>query len=196
MVAQMTASTGRRTDASLTLVCALTPAGVAAACVANVADTAHDAGVARVLGVAPVPWRALDPMAGVLLTALPIGTRAARAALGGALVAAATGVVLYSIVSGLLGLCAETRRLRFVIAAIATSTALVAAPWQVERASVGGSVTGAFLILLAVALPPRASARAGGEAWAAPLGAFGLAVAQDPRAAAHFPCRGPPLLAS
>jgi hypothetical protein len=184
MVAEMTASTGRRTDASLTLLCALMPAGVAAACVANVADTAHDAGVARVLGVAPVPWRALDPMAGVLLTALPMGTRAARAALGGALVAAATGVVLYSLISGLLGLCAETRRLRFVIAAIATNAALVAAPWQVESASVGGSVTGAFVILLALALTARACVRAGGAAWAAAFGVLGLAMGQEPLAGA------------
>jgi len=184
MVAEMTASTARRTDASLMLLCAFVPAGLAAACVANVADAAHDAGVARVLGLGSIPWRALDPMAGVLLTALPIGTRAARAALGGALVVAGAGVVLYSVVSGLLGLCAQTGRLRFAIAAIATSTALVAAPWQLESASVGGSVTGAFAILFAVALTARACARTGDAAWAAAFGALGLAVGQEPLAGA------------
>ncbi|HEV3189745.1 MAG TPA: hypothetical protein VGY54_04565, partial [Polyangiaceae bacterium] len=138
----------------------------------------------RVLGLGSVPWRAFDPLAGILLTALPIGTRAARAALAGALVVAATGVVLYSVVSDLLGLCAATRRLRFAIAAIATSTALVAAPWQLESASVGGSVTGAFAILLAVALTARACTRAGEGAWAVAFGALGLAMGQEPLAGA------------
>jgi hypothetical protein len=180
----MTASTGRRTDAGLGLLCALVPAVTAAACVFNVGDAAHDEGVARVLGLHPAPWHALDPVAGLLLTALPIGTLAARAALGGVLVAAATGVVLYSLVDCLLGLCAETRRLRFVVAFIATCTDLVAAPWPLEVVSIGGAVTGAFVILLAVALTARACARAGEAAWAAALAALGLCLGQEPLAGA------------
>src|ERR1700722_19868936 len=161
---------GSRTDAFLLGVSAFAPA-------------APVGGVARVLGLDPQPWRALDVLVGALLAAFPVGTRAARAALGGALVTACAGAVLYVLARRLLGACsdiARTRRLRFFVAAIAALTPLVAAPWQIEAAAVGGSVAGALLVLaplalLALALTDRAlTDRAIERAAAAPVAALAL----------------------
>jgi hypothetical protein len=142
---------GSRTDAFLLGLCALGPACLAAAHVGNVPDAAHDGAVARVLALDAQAWRALDVLVGVLLTAIPLGTRAARAALGSALVLAGAGVAAYSVARRLLGACADAGRLRFFVAAIAALTPLVAAPWQIEGAAVGGSVTGALLVLAPLA---------------------------------------------
>ncbi len=142
----------RRIDAVLLGLSALAPACLAAWHVGNVPDAAHDGGAARVLGFDPQPWRALDVVVGMLFAAVPVGTRAARAALGSGLVVAAAGAVLYVTARRLLEACADTRHLRFFVATIAALTPLVAAPWQIEGAAVGGSVTGAVLVLLPVAL--------------------------------------------
>jgi hypothetical protein len=142
----------RRADAVLVGLSSLVPACLAASHVGNVADAAHDAGVARVLGLDPQAWRALDVVVGAVLALAPVGTRSSRAALGGVLVVAAMGAVLYFIARRLLARCAQTPHLGFFVAAIAATTPLVAAPWQIEGAAVGGSVTGAFLAVLPVAL--------------------------------------------
>ena len=169
---------GSRTDAFLAGLCALGPVCLAVAHLGNVPDAAHDGGVARVLALDPQAWRALDVVAGGLLSAIPLGTRAARAALGDALVLAGAGVAAYVLARRLLGACAETRRLRFFVASIAALTPLVAAPWQIEGASVGGSVTGALLILAPLALTDLAVERAA----MAPVAALalGLAIGHEP----------------
>jgi hypothetical protein len=59
---------GRRgVDASMLAVSALAPGSLAAALAGNVTDAAHGEGVARVLGLDPQVWRALDPLAGAVL---------------------------------------------------------------------------------------------------------------------------------
>jgi hypothetical protein len=161
-------------DAVLLGMSALVPASLAAWHTGNVPDAAHDAAVARVLAFAPQPWRALDVVVGGLPALLPIGTRAARAALGSGLVAACVGAVLYILARRLLGACAETRRLRFFVASIAALTPLVSAPWQIESAAVGGSVTGALLVLVPVALACE------GAPWAVVALALGLALGYEP----------------
>jgi hypothetical protein len=176
----MNASRTRRTEVALRAVCALVPAVLAAAHVPNVADAAHDRGVSHVLGLRAEPWRTLDLAAGVLLTPLPLGTLAARAALGGTLVIAAAGVILYAIACHLLRARGEPGRLGYAVAAIATSAALVAGPWQIEAAAVGSSATGATLVLLALLFVMRASERGSRTAWMAAALTLGLALGQEP----------------
>jgi hypothetical protein len=171
----------RRADAVLVGLSSLVPACLAASHVGNVADAAHDAGVARVLGLDPQAWRALDVGVGALLALAPVGTRSSRAALGGALVAAAMGAVLYLVARRLLARCAQTPHLGFFVAAIAATTPLVAAPWQIESAAVGGSVTGAFLAVLPIALIALVEER---PAWPAVTFAVGLALGHEPLAGA------------
>jgi hypothetical protein len=179
-----------RVDAAMRAACALVPACLAASHAANLPPAAEDAGVLRVLSLAPSAFRGLDAFfasLGSLAFALPIGTRAERAALGGALVLALAGVTLYTVVRALLQACAETKYVGSVVAAVATITPLVALPWQSESAAVGGSVGGAWLVLLGVAAVHRA-ARASSEnrrgAWLAAFAALGLAASEEPLALA------------
>jgi hypothetical protein len=164
----------RRIDAVLLGLSALGPAWLAAWHVGNVPDAAHDGGAARVLALDPQPWRAIDLAVGSLFAAAPFGTRAARAALGSAVVVAVAGAVLYVMARRLLTACADTQRLRFFVATIVALTPLVAAPWQIEGAAVGGSVTGALLVLLPVALAGE------GAPWPAVALALGGALGYEP----------------
>jgi hypothetical protein len=167
---------------------ALVPACLVASHAGHVADAAHDRGVARVLGLEPQLWRSLDVLVGMVLAPLPVGTREGRAALGGALVVGATGYLLYTVARRLLAACAETRTLGPLVAAIAAITPLVSAPWQIEGAAVGGSVTGALLALAPVAVllgggsAPDATPDARTRTPSAPLGALllGLALGHEP----------------
>jgi hypothetical protein len=178
-------------------VAALVPACLAALQVANVADAAHDAGVARALGLDAQPWRAIDVALASLFAALPLGTRAARAGLGASLVVAAAGVVLYGLTVRLGAACADARRFGATTAFVATCAALCGAPWQIEGAAVGGSAAGALLTLAPLALLAAADETAGGPArskradpnenevpvptrWRAVLFALGLAVGYEP----------------
>jgi hypothetical protein len=167
-------------DSAMLALSALAPACLAAAQVGNVADAAHDSGTARVLGLDPQPWRALDVAAGVLLAALPVGTHAARAAMGGAVVLGGVGAVLYVVTRRLLGACAEAPWLGSPIAAIATLSALTAPAWQLEAAAAGGAVTGGLLVLLPVALLTNRSGVCDRGRWGVAALSLGLAVAQEP----------------
>jgi hypothetical protein len=158
-----------RVDAALAGFAALVPAGLAASHAPRVADAAHDAGVARVVGLDAQAWRALDGVFGLALLPLPAAARSLGAALGDALVVAAAGVLLYMLARRLLASCADTPRLGYAVAVIAATTPLVSAPWQIEGASVGGSVTGATLVLAPLLL---VSARPGAAAW--PGAVFGV----------------------
>jgi hypothetical protein len=187
---------GARTGAAMLALCALAPACLAAAHVGNVPDAAHDAGVARALGLAGQTWRGLDVAVGSLLSAVPLGTRAARAALGGALVAGAAGAVLYVLARRVAAACADAPRLGAFAAALATLAAVCAPPWQIEAGAVGGSVTGALLVLAAVAVTARAEGRAGGLAaaddagvpWRAAAFVLALAVGHEPLVGATAAC--------
>jgi hypothetical protein len=158
------------------------PACVAALHLGNVADAGHDRAVARVLAFDPQPWRALDVPAGALLSLLPLGTQAARAALGSALAAGAAGAVLYSIARRLLAACGPTRHLGPVVAAIATATALLAFPWQRESAAVGGSSLGALLVVMPLAILIRARESAERGAWIGVAASLGAALGYEPLA--------------
>jgi len=177
-----------RLDAAMRAACALVPACLAASRVANVPPAADDAGVLRVLTLAPGAFRGLDAWIGSLgglALALPIGTRAERAALGGALVLALAAVALYTLVRSLLQACAETKHVGTLVAAIAATTSLVAVPWQSESAAVGGSITGALLVLVAVLAAhraARASAVLRRGAWLAAFAALGLTASDEPLA--------------
>jgi len=119
--------------------------------VSNVADGAHDAGVARALGVDAQPWHSLDAAAAGVLAWLPVGTLTARAAMGGALVLAGAGAVVFVLARALLGACAEAPRLGAMVAVIATWCALLGGAWQMEGAAVGGSALSAGLAVAAMA---------------------------------------------
>src|SRR5580692_2700350 len=101
----------RRLHAGMLAVSALASGTLVAALSGNVPDAAHDTGVARTLGLDAQAWRALDALAYALLSVAPLGTHAERAALAGALIASASGVILYVVVRELLRACAETSRL-------------------------------------------------------------------------------------
>jgi hypothetical protein len=168
------------TTAVWAAVAAAVPACLAAMHVANVPDAAHDDGVLRVLGLAGGPWRAVDVALGNVLALLPVGTRGTRAALGGALVLAATGAALYALVRRMLAECADTRRLGTVVAGVAAVLPLVGAPWQIEASSVGGSTLGALLALLPLALATRRASSDTEEAGDAEAFALGLAIGDEP----------------
>jgi hypothetical protein len=169
---------GGSLDAAMLALSALLPACLAAAHLGNVADAAHDGGTARVLGLEAQPWRALDVAVGVLLAPVPVGTLAARAAMGGAIALGAAGVVLYVVTRRLLGACAQAPWLGPPVAAIAVVSALAAPAWQIEGAAVGGAVTGGLLALLPVAM--LAADRGGRSRWVGAAAALGLAMAQEP----------------
>jgi len=135
---------------------ALAPACLAAVAVSNVPDGAHDAGVARALGLDAQPWHSLDVAAAGVLAWLPMGTLAARAAMGGALVLAGAGAVVFVLARAVLGACAESPRLGAIVAVIATWCALLGGAWQMEGAAVGGAALSAML-----AIAPLAALAAG-----------------------------------
>jgi hypothetical protein len=168
-----------RLDAAMTLLCALAPACLAAAHVGNAADAAHDAGVARAMGLAAQPWRGLDVVAGSLLAWVPLGTRAARADLGSALVAGLAGVVVYRIARALAARCLEAPRLGALTAAVATLAALCAPVWQTEAAAVGGSAMGALLALVPLAVVARADDAKSPPPWRLAALTLGLAVGYE-----------------
>jgi hypothetical protein len=176
----MKAAPPRRTTDAFRAVSAIVPALLAASRATNVADAAHDRDVCRVLGVHAQPWRALDAAVGVLLAPLPIGTLATRAALGGTLVIAAAGVLLFDIAHHLLRARFQVGPLGDAVAAIAAAAALVAAPWQLEITSVGSAATGATLVLLTLFLAVRATDSASPRDWRFAAAALGLAMGHEP----------------
>jgi hypothetical protein len=159
----------------MAILCALAAAGLAAMHVANVADAAHDAGVARALGLVAQPWRALDAASGALLAWLPVGTRAARAAMGGSALLGATAAMLFVLTRRLLTECAEMPRVGPLVAAVATLCATLAPAWQLEGSVAGGSALGAGLALLPLALLSEADDEGARPPWR--LAALALALA-------------------
>ncbi|MGD0673986.1 MAG: hypothetical protein ABSC94_01120 [Polyangiaceae bacterium] len=151
-------------DVGLMALCALVTCGLSAQHIPRIADAAHDGGVRRAIAFEAEVWRWLDAWIGLVFGRLPAGTPATRATLGGIGLAAGAAAVVYAMTRTLLGACAETRRLRFVVAAVATLTVFAGVPWQTESASVGGSVSGALLGLSCLFFADRAS-RDGRPVW-------------------------------
>jgi hypothetical protein len=166
---------------------ALVAVAVAAGSVANTSDAAHDAAVARVLGLRAQAWRAIDVVVGNALALAPIGTRSMRAEWGAVLVAAVAAALVATLATSLLAACADAPRTRVAIAAVAASTAAASAPWQLEAGAVGGAVTGAALVLLPLALLDGVLVRERGlRAMDAAVvgGLLGLATGHEPLAGA------------
>jgi hypothetical protein len=176
----MNAAAPLRTKGLVRFAVAVVPTVLAVSHVPNVADAAHDRGVCRVLGLHAQPWRELDVAIGALFAALPLGTVAARAALGGALVAGAAGVLVFDMACRLLRARSEVGPFGEAVAAIAAATALVAAPWQLEATSVGSSAIGATLVLLTLSLVMVAAEGASTQAWRFAALALGLSLGHEP----------------
>jgi hypothetical protein len=139
--------------------CGIAAAGVGGLRAGNVVDADHDAGVTRVLGLVPQPWRALDVVLGSLFAVVPAATRIARAEVGGALVLGVAAAALYELARRLLSHCAHAPRLAPVIAAIAALSAVPEAAWQREGATVGGTASEAALVIPTLALAVHALER-------------------------------------
>jgi hypothetical protein len=165
------------------LLAALVPAGLAASGVANATDGGHDLGVARALGLDPQPWGSLDAAVASLFAALPVGTHAARAAMGGALVLAATGFALYVVARQVLSACAPAPRIGAIVAAIATGCAVLSPPWQLEGTVAGGAALGGLLALLPLVLLAGADAGSASESesprWGLVVFLLALALGHD-----------------
>jgi hypothetical protein len=159
---------------------ALVPACLAAAHLGNVADAAHDRGVARAMGLGAQPWRGLDAIVAGVFAAVPLGTRVARAELGEAMVAAMAGAALFLVAWRFAAASADSPRLGALTAAIATFAAVGAPAWQMEAGSVAGSTTGALLVLLPLAALARADEEGAPPRWREGAFALGLALGYEP----------------
>jgi hypothetical protein len=169
-------------DGAASVIAALVAVGLAVGSVGNQSDAAHDAAVARVLGLRAQAWRALDVVVGNALGLVPVGTRSARAEWAVLLATAAAAAVVARLAARLLASSADAPRVRFAVSAIAASTAAASAPWQLEAASVGGAMTGALLALGPLAFLDRAlaSPRHPSLDAAVMAGAMGLAFGHEP----------------
>jgi hypothetical protein len=176
----MNSPMGRRTGAAMAAVCALAPALLAALRVTDAASAACDAGVARVMGIAPVPWRALDVAFDNLLALVPVGTLAARSQLSSGLIAAASSVILFRLGGRLLFGSVGRGPEAVLVAAIAALTATLGSPWQTEAVMVGGSVTGAMLILTPLALVAGRDHEGCRTSWMATAFALAAAAGYEP----------------
>ncbi len=116
-------------------------------------DVAHDPSTLRVLGLSFTgAFHALDTWLAAPFVLLPLGTRAFRASLAGALVTGLAGLVAFRLAEPLLVRTKPGRpptRLAHAVAALGVVTAICAPPWQMEGSTVGGTVTGAALVLVA-----------------------------------------------
>src|SRR6185312_10265386 len=133
----------------------LLPACVAAAHATIAPDAAHDEAVVRALGAGWTgAWRALDVAWAGATAWLPIGTRAMRAALGGAAMIAACAGILHALERRLLARASgeEEGALAIAIAAIAALSATLGPPWQIEAQAALGATLGAALALAPVAV--------------------------------------------
>lgn len=190
-MAAMNPPMGRRIDATMLAVAGVVPAIVTALLVGNEAAAANDGGVGRVIALRAEPWRATDVLLDSVFACMPLGTRVARAALAGGLVAGVASALLYRMGCALLVARERAPALRFVVAGVAALTATVARPWQTEAAAVGGSVSGALYVLAPVAIlasfdDASADRPASRFAFAfAPAAFFALALAFG-----HEPCVG------
>jgi len=140
------------------------PLLVAASRVSPFAGAAHDEAVVRALGLGWTgAWRALDVPVSSLFLLLPLGTRALRAALAGALLGGLAGSFLYRL---------ARRLVSPWVAALATSCATLSGAWLAESSAPGSLLLGVVLTLAPLWL---IASRPETRAW--PLLACGLAAA-------------------
>jgi hypothetical protein len=165
--------------------------GLAAAHLGVVADAAHDAGVARALGLDPQPWGALDVPLAALLSWLPVGTLAARAAMGQALVLGVAALAIYAMAQRLLAASAGPRPVGAdragawvgaVIAFIGTTCVVLGPVWQLEGGAPAGSALAALLAVLPIVLLAEVEDESAQPSWRLAAFALALAFGQDPLA--------------
>jgi hypothetical protein len=156
MAERATAGDARRSvglDRALLIAAVLVPACLAASRAMAVPDAAHDAGVIRVVGLG---WagglRALDAAAAAPFLAVPLGTRALRAALASAAATGIAGGLLYVLVRGLLARAADTRLLNSLVACVASLSTTLSIAWQLESSVAAGATVGALIALVPIAL--------------------------------------------
>lgn len=176
-MAAMGAPTGQQAAGAFV---AVTAAAVLASHVPNLAGASCDAAVARVLAFEPQPFRALDVLAGNLLSVVPVGTQTTRAALGTCLVAAWAATLVYDLSRSLLSACAPLGATASLIAAIAALTPIGSVAWQTEGAAVGGAVLGAALILAPIAAMARSVGTQDATRWPGVAVGLALAIGHEP----------------
>ena len=180
-----------RFDKAVLAACALGPAALAAAGVTSAAPASHDEGLVRAVGLG---WtgllRGLDVMVAAPMMLVPIGTRALRAGLASALVAGLCGALGFVIARALVALvrpAASSPRLMSAVAAASVLAGMLSPLWQAEATAPGGTVTGAILVLAALAIGQQAHARAEAEpgadarrGWRSMALVLGLAASYEP----------------
>lgn len=175
-----------RFEKSLVALCALFPLVLAAWITASSAPASHDEGLVRTAGLGWTGlFRGLDTLLAAPLMLLPVGTRAFRASLPGALVAGACGALGFVLARELANAVPALRSIRdsrlvAVTAAIAVLSVSLSPLWQMEASSPGGNVTGALLVLSALRMGQTQARATRGEAALGPLGLVcGLSVSYD-----------------
>lgn len=159
--------------------CALVPTLVAAANAREIADPLHDAAALRVAGLGwTEPFRAVEGLFAAPLLLVPLGSRGLRAALASSLAAGLGGGVLFELARALLAALRRTRRLGTVLAAVASLSATLSIPWQIEATSAGGAVLTTALALAAILTVGRSSLHSTQLFVAAVT--LGLVAAQEP----------------
>ncbi len=159
----------------------LLPALLAGAGLASETPASHDDGVVRVVGLGWTGlFRGLEAMLGAMAFALPLGTRALRAGVVSAGVAAACGALTFGIARGLTHAAfprATSPRLTSVACGVAALAATLSPVWQVEASAPAGSVVGAAIILSGLARAQREARGSDARTMALLLG---LAVSYEP----------------
>jgi len=117
-------------------------------------DSAHDEATLRVIGLSFTgAFRALDTWLAAPFMMLPLGTRAFRASLACAVVTGLASLLTYLLAEPLFAREGKpTSRLSYAVTTLGVVTAMCSPPWQLEGSAVGGTVTGAALVLLAATL--------------------------------------------
>jgi len=180
-----------RFDQALLAGCALFPAALAAAGVTSAPPASHDEGVVRTVALGWTGiFRGLDVMVAAPFLGVPLGTRALRVGLASAVIAGISGaigfVVSRALVVAVRPATASPRLLSAVGAALVLAGVL-APLWQADASAPGGTVTGALLVLAAVAIGQHGYARAEAQpgsdvrpVWRALALVAGLAASYEP----------------
>lgn len=136
--------------------CFVAPVAVAILGARSSPAATHDAATLRVLGLGFTGvFRALDAWLAAPFMALPLGTRAFRASLAVAVVCGLGAWLTFLLGEPLArgdGTKKPKSRLSHAVVALGVITAFASPPWQVEGSAVGGTATGATLVLLAAYL--------------------------------------------
>ncbi len=180
-----------RFDHALLAGCALFPASLAAAGVTSAAPASHDEGLVRTVALGWTGiFRGLDVILAAPFVALPVGTRALRVSLASAVIAGICGAIAFVIARAIVAAvrpAAASPRLLSAVAAALVLAGVLAPVWQAEAIAPGGTVTGALLVLAAIAIGQQGYARAEADpasdprpVWRSMALVVGLAASYEP----------------